>query len=464
MNPPPSQLPRRLASKLGLGPMLAIAKWRDRLQSGSRPALSRLADPIGPATPTDRPGPTVVLLNDCRDQHNFGATVLVDGLLAILSASLPSATIVPIPSHWLLDTAHGYGSFVNGGEGMRQPDATFPDLADQFEMVADDWMAGRGGPDAHEFLSRLQGADLVLLNGEGSVYRRNLSAIRELFLAWLAKERLAVPTVFVNGTVHLADVVPVLPAMVRKTFAVLDAVAVREPCSLRNVRAYVPGVDAQLFPDSAFVVTPDQARQTPAVGAVLDEIGGSPYFCFDPGAMPMDHRSPKRSALYEMIMGLKEVTPTAVLVASAPADRYIQAVVDETESVYVDTIVDYREYMALVAGAQFLVSGRYHNPILAAIMGCPSITLGSTSHKVHGACEMLEGLVGSPYDGTHLRPKLDAMERQARAYVGDRGAIYERLQDLCRRRGTEARQLGSLMARELGSRAVQGAPQGLGGT
>ena len=56
-----------------------------------------------------------------------------------------------------------------------------------------------------------------MLNGEGSVYRTNLSAIRELFIAWLCKCHLGIPTIFVNATVHLTDVMPILPAMVRKT-------------------------------------------------------------------------------------------------------------------------------------------------------------------------------------------------------------------------------------------------------
>src|SRR6185312_17283704 len=105
-----------------------------------------------------------------------------------------------------------------------------------------EWTEGRGGPGAQEYLSRFEAADLVVLNGEGSLYRTNPSAIRELFLAWLAREQLGIPTVFINGMVHLTGVLPVLPAMVRKTFATLDAVAVREPCSLRNLRQYAPEV------------------------------------------------------------------------------------------------------------------------------------------------------------------------------------------------------------------------------
>jgi polysaccharide pyruvyl transferase WcaK-like protein len=395
----------------------------------------------------------VVLLNDCRDQVNFGASVLVDGLIAILAQSMPDATIVPIPSHWLVDASLGFDAFVNDGEGLRPPQATFPTVADQFETIGDAWMEGRGGRDAAEFMTRLQSADLVVVNGEGSIYRTNQSAIRELFLAWFSKQRLGVPTIFVNGMVHLTDVMPILPAMVRKTFPVLDAVAVREACSLRNLRLYAPEVDAQLIPDSAFLCTPNDARVTPAVRAIREQIGDDTYFCFDPGAMPMDHRARKQSALFELISRLRAVTSQAVLINSSPADVYIERIADETGSIYVDTITDYREYMALVGDAQFVASGRYHNPLLAAIVGCPTIAFASSSHKVHGTCEMLDHLVGAPYDGTDLRSHLDAIEQHARSYVERRSELRNRLQELCRVRQSEALQIGRLATGALRSAA-----------
>jgi hypothetical protein len=401
----------------------------------------------------------VVLINDCRDQVNFGADALMDGLLVILGVSLPGATIVPIPSHWLLSLRVDRSVFVEGGRGLTQPGPTFPAVADQFETVAKEWTEGHGGSGALEFLSRFEGADLVVLNGEGSLYRTNPSAIRELFLAWFARERLGIPTVFINGMVHLTDVVPVLPAMVRKSFSALDAVAVREPYSLRNLRAYAPEVDAVVLPDSAFVFTADDASSTPAVQAVKAQIGDSPYFCFDPGPMPMDHRSSSQSGLHQMLVRLMNVVPQAVLVSSGPADEYIRAAAADTNSIYVDSLTDYREYMALVADAQFVVSGRYHNPILAAIMGCPSITFASANHKVHGACEMLNGIVGSPYDGTDLRSQLDAIEGRAREYVTNRIEIGGQLTDLCRRRRTEARALGEVAAGALRRSSTSGSPR-----
>ena len=207
-------------------------------------------------------------------------------------------------------------------------------------------MSGDGGPGAANSSNRIRRSDVVVLNGEGSVYRDNLSAIRELFLAWLAKERLGIPTVFVNGMVHLTAVMPVLPAMVRKTFRVLDAVTVRDPYSLRNLEEYVPDVHATLIADSAFAIRPEAARDSAAVHEVLRRLGGSSFFCFDPGAMPVDHTPTDRSALFELVVRLKRRAGQAVLVSSAPADTYIKAVAEETDSIYVDTLGDYHEFMA----------------------------------------------------------------------------------------------------------------------
>ena len=384
----------------------------------------------------------MVLLNDCRDQVNFGARALVDGLLQGLAAALPGAVVQPIPSHWLLDITYGMGMFVDQGRDMVQPPAFFPTVADQFEHLGDEWLAGRGGPGAEEFLARLRGADVVVLNGEGSLYRTNLSAIRELFLAWLAKTRLGIPTVFLNGTVHLTGVLPILPAMVRKTFAELDAVAVREPLSLRNLNEFVPGLDVQLIPDSAFLLDPSGAHHPPEMARIAEHVQGRPYFCFDPGPMVMDAGPGHRSALYELISRLQEIVPEVVFVRSDAADRFIRTVAEETGSIYLDSIVDYRQWMALAAGARFLLSGRYHNPILASMVGCPTVALGSTSHKVHGACEMLDGVIGRPFDGTDLRTQIGAIAARARDYDSRRDEYAGRLREIAGMRRAEAAELG----------------------
>jgi hypothetical protein len=185
------------------------------------------------------------------------------------------------------------------------------------------------------------------------------------------------------------------------------------------------------------------------------EIGSEPHFYFDPSPMPMDDRGGVESALYQMITALQRVVPKAVFVSTGPADDYVERTARETGSVFV-RIYDYREWMSLIADAQFLVTGRYHNAILGAIMGIPSITFASASHKVHGACEMLEGVVGSPYDPTDLRPRIPAIEEQARSYVQNREHLRDRLQEVCGRRRCEALDIGRLAASVVRQRPVRG--------
>jgi polysaccharide pyruvyl transferase WcaK-like protein len=321
----------------------------------------------------------------------------------------------------------------------------YPLVADQFDAVADDWLCGRGGPDANAFLDRFRAADLVLLNGESSIYRDNASAVRELFLVWLAKERLGIPSVFVNGGVHLTDVVPVVPPMVRKTFPRLDAVAVREPRSLRNLRDNVPEVEARMFPDAAFAFAPDDAEEGDAIADIRRRLDGAPYFCFVPGQMPMDHQGPS-SALHQLITALKGSRLRAVLICRDPTDAFLMRVANETDSLFVGSISDFREYMALTAGAEFVVSGRYHSTILSAIVGCPAVTFGSNNHKVHGACELLDDVLGAPYDATHLRPDLDHIVERTRDYAANRDQWREELKRICAQRRAEVDQLGELVS------------------
>jgi polysaccharide pyruvyl transferase WcaK-like protein len=428
-----------------------LLRARNAQPTDRMPGSRRFLEPISPRQPSEPAGPTIVLLNDCRDQVNFGSHALVEGLLRVVRTRVPDATILPIPSHWMLGVGNT-DPYEDRGQGFGEPRVRYPNVADQFETLADDWMAGRGGRDSGEFLDRFARADLLLLNGEGSIYRDNMSAVRELFLVWLAKERLGIPTIFANGGVHLTDVVPVVPAMVRKTFPRLDAVAVREPRSLRNVQEYVPGLEALLFPDAAFVFDPTDARETEAVARVRSRIGDTPYFCFDPGPMPMDRRGAE-SALHRLISAVKGAAFEAVLVHRDPTDTFLEGIAQETGSVYVDSLVDFREYMAITSTAQFVVSGRYHNTILSAIMGCPAITFGSASHKVHGACELLDGVLGSPYDGTHLLPDLDAIVQRAHAYAANRDEWRDRLHEICGRRRSEVMGLGDLVSSTLANRA-----------
>ena len=75
-----------------LRPEQALRRVRSRAFRTDRlsDVSARIAMPILPHTPTYPPGPTIVLLNDCRDQDNFGAHALVDGMYRVLMETAPN--------------------------------------------------------------------------------------------------------------------------------------------------------------------------------------------------------------------------------------------------------------------------------------------------------------------------------------------------------------------------------------
>jgi len=361
--------------------------------------------------------PTLLLLNDCRDQANYGAEALVEGLISIIKAAIPDHTLRVIPSHWVFDAQRSFRAFHNGSS-LVQPQALWPEVADQFECIADEWLAGRGGRGVDAYLKALEGVDVVILNGEGSMYRTNLSAVRELFIAWFAKTRLGIPTVFVNGLVHLTRVDAILPAMMRKTFRVLDAVAVRDPWSLRNAREFMPDIPVKLIPDSALALPVKIDDPSPGVKTLLKDLGNTEFFCFDPGPMPIDYRFGKRSSLYRLITEIKQSVPQAVMVACGPYEEaMLRQLAADTGSMYLERQPSYRDLMAVLARARFQISGRKHNAVLGALVGCPVIAIGSTSHKIHGACELLG--FSEPYDGTDLWGSIETIKTHAASLLAN---------------------------------------------
>jgi len=297
---------------------------------------------------------------------------------------------------------------------------------------------------AAAYLEKFGGVDIVVLNGEGSIYRTNISAIRELFLAWYAKTKLGLPTLFLNGTVQLTLIMPVLPAMVRKTFRALDAVAVRGPYSLRNVQEFVPDLAVKLFPDSALSLPVEIANPSPGVEALFKQLGESGFFTFDPGPMIIDHQFGTRSSLFRMITEVKKLGLQAVMVVSGPPEvSMLKKLAAATNSIYLEQQPSYKDLMAVLARAKFQITGRNHNLLLGARVGCPAIAIASISHKVHGVCEQLR--FSPPYDGTDLWSNIERITADAATILGRGVTLRDEISSHAARLSAESFEMGILV-------------------
>lgn len=408
----------------------------------------------------------ILFLNETSDHNNWGAQSCAAWLKEIIRDAIPDVVFTDILSHWTTDRFFQLPGWMGGGVTTRptritrrfiKPFSFLPVVTDDFERVADEWCEGKGGPFALEFLDKLHQTDAVVFNAEGATYNNNSSAIRCLFALWLTEKRFNKPAFFTNGSVTLTPVYPILNAMVARTFRNITGASVREPCSLENVQTWAPDVEINMFPDSVFYAAGQTEKiKDAATIAFLERLRDKPYFCFSlsmltslVGGYKMDEI--KTTAFYDLIKSLQTLVPNTVLMAKDGMDQtIIRDLAEATGSIVFGPEHHYSAIVPLYQNARFMISGRYHHLILAAIAGCPAIPLRTTSHKVDGLCRLLHPLLGEPFDPTWLRPAIGMIIEKVRDVMAEGEDLRRRLVD----RSLECREL----AAGIGEMISQGIP------
>ena len=387
--------------------------------------------------------PRLLLLNHLDDTSavdNWGIQALFYALPRMLHEAIPDLAVTALPKAWLLKQFRKVVVWPHPllEADVRLPSFTpwpllrlspaidffirrcsrvaefFPEIVDDFDYVADRWLAGDGGPMAREFIAAARQADVVVHHGENQIYRNSLEGCRALFLLWFARTRLNKPSCEINHTAQLTSVRPVMPGMVRFVYPQLDVVTVREPSSLDNLRAL--GINkATLVPDSVFYLDPHEFSQARAsewkrsVG-----LDGQPFFCLSASGLAMSApRARWEGAVTALVESLKRVVPKAVLIAKDRSCGFLEQVARITNSAFFGPEHAFADLWPLLREARFLVSGHYHNVIMGSMVGCPFVPLSTTSHKMDGVCRYLNWHVTAPFDATSLRTEGDAIVAEA---------------------------------------------------
>ncbi len=404
--------------------------------------------------------PNVFILNDTSDHSNWGSLANIEALKTILTEALPGVTYTSLDSRWV-GRIYRWDPWVFGRRAFNRTSFLadritsryhlLPEVVDEYEYVAEQWMAGKGGSGARDFLDRVGDADAVVFNAEGSTYRNNHSALKCLFMLWLAKTRFNKPAFFLNGNVTLTEVDPILPAMVRKVFRVLDGITVRVPNALRMVQQAVPDARAELVPDAVFLFDESECSPAgPGLEAFRARVGDRPYFCFSLSMLPMDFRRTRdQSSLHHVIHRLKQLVPQAVLMAKDPEDQFLRAVAEDTGSLFFGQDQSFRDVMTILRDARFLFSGRYHHLIMASNVGCPSVPLISTSPKVQGLSELMGDVMPTPFDPTDLWGAVESIEREARHAMDGGKALRVRVKERSGELRTRVRRMGEMVRERL---------------
>ncbi len=413
----------------------------------------------------------ILLINDNSALPNWGAQATTHCLLRVLW-SIPGAETAAIPHEWLtrlhrmvrIPGLRSSSIVRNDALGFAGPIVRrvstpidfFPQVADDFDFWADEWLAGRGGPQAAEFLSMARDADIVVYNGENSIYRNTGEGRHGLFLMWIAKTRLQKPTCIVNHTAHLDEVLPVMPAIVKLVYPELDLVAVREPRSLDNLKDH--GIrNAVLFPDIVFAHDPDTTDSEP-VDRWRREVGlgDDPYFCLSGSGLLMSMARPTWDGeVAELVRALQTLVPRAVLMAKDPWCAGLEEVARRTGAAFFGPEHGFPELWPLLERASFLVTGHFHYAIMGAMVGCPFVPLSVNNHKMQGVCEHLGWHLTEPFDATSLATCRNGIVNEVRRLLDERPEMSSQLAVRSAEMRTEVWGLAERIA-ELGRGAIRG--------
>jgi polysaccharide pyruvyl transferase WcaK-like protein len=215
---------------------------------------------------------------------------------------------------------------------------------------------------------------------------------RLLLLPHVAKMVFGKPVISINQTVYSSN--PGFRPILCSAYRSHDLVCVREPASLEFLHQL--GLNgAMLVPDTAFL-TPMSAEDP---RTLLEPAPKDRYFCVSGSAL-MITGDVSPQGLAELIQSVyRRSGLTPVFLCSTIHDRQFAEFVSgwpgrtfPLHRVAVERT--YQQVARVLSGAEFLLSGRYHMSILAAVAQTPFVLLASNSYKNRGLAELLDYPLG----------------------------------------------------------------------
>jgi hypothetical protein len=423
-------------------------------------------------------GPRVLLVSDNRDNANWGSRATTMALLELMAAAGLS------PSDRVLDAeVRSRVALADGpvaGRLLRQPALARLAVAGLArggrtrlslerrgvrDAVSDDpaetvrrWRRSGREPLA-EWIARVERADAVVVNGEGSMIFTTPSRLEQRF--HLAVMQLAheadVPFAYVNALVADPANGPRNAATVAATRRLLPQarlVTTRDPWSQAFLREVAPEVASVYVPDSVFAwngrvgrgrdllarpeyLTPFHERP--------DRLGTwdfqRPYVCV--GGSSEAAKDPKRAAASyrRLLQALPELGYPLVVTVSSTGDAFLEELAHELGLPLVPADTNVMVATEILAHAELVVTGRYHPAILAGLGGVPGVLLGADSHKTASVQQMLG------YPDIHVFAEqptaadVSAILQRARRVLAERQRWQEAIETALALRAAEARRL-----------------------
>ena len=253
-----------------------------------------------------------------------------------------------------------------------------------------------------ELVEAVKAADLVVINGEGSILEDQPNA-RMIYMTAELAHHFGTEPHLINFTAHITRSNSI--ELAAHAFHRFVTVSVREPLSYYTVRSFFPRV--HLFPDIVAGLDVHAAEPTADCDYVL--IGGGSAtlrMVNKPGSMER-----LKAALKSVCDELKK-SGHQVRLMGWFRDEWLRDIAEEDVRYHT---VDFARYLGFCRGALVNFTGRHHGCVMSSAAGCPFITTTANCFKNFGD-RVLYGRCGSAFElerlnGLDLADELKACVR-----------------------------------------------------
>jgi polysaccharide pyruvyl transferase WcaK-like protein len=346
----------------------------------------------------------IVVTNYTGDRGNWGCQATSRELLRFLRETVTdgdaaSITTVPLPA------PHAFDRHVEAGYGgqLRRvySDPRPSEEAIRFVETLARERFGQACDDLAE-------ADAVVFQGEGTVGPQSMFRSLRLFaLPFLAVHRYRKPVLSMNQSLYATDAEDA--ALIRSLFGRFSMVALREAASYCFARSI--GLDhAVLCPDFAFRQAP--VPPTRPLGPSGD------YFCVSGSAARGGYEPESLHRILRRVVEEHGMRPV-FLSSRAKDTRELGALLGGLRGATIVSstdVPDAAQLAGVLAGASFVIGGRYHTAIAALTQGTPALLLPGNTHKNEGLAAMLNLELRVLGTGDE-----DAIMERIEAIIGGRG-------------------------------------------
>lgn len=280
-------------------------------------------------------------------------------------------------------------------------------------------------------VNALSEADVVVINGEGTLHRVSQASLSLLYLAYAAKKYLGKPVQIVNHSVY-PEVTRTLRDSVafdiyKGVYRALDYVAIREPISFELIQQL--GVPATRSFDSLPLIVRDY-YQPNRIEMTKPQVvvAGSVSFPEDRIAdlcRVMEHVT-RQGYDVNVLIGAKSNVAGDDL-------RFVERLRAQTYDRVEWNLVDaqsLQEWFDTFHRASLLISGRFHHTIAASCLGVPVVMCESNTLKNQALAQMLDLDVPLDYADADFYDAL--LDRVDRGLTSPRRDVTARLNDWCR--------------------------------